>query len=669
MKCYTSPVRLRPCFNRTPSLLAVLLLLAVALFGLKGHAVAQEQGPVSGIDAWAALPAEHVEGWAVLPWFGAYCEFPGWIYHAEHGWQYLTARLTGSFQLYDVRLGLWSWSSSAYYPWIYWYGPVHAWTWYACGGTPGERWFHHATAGEWLAESQLPLLTGHLPQMVRVDGGRLALSIGTTDVATFSIGRHELTWGEWQQVRAWAAANGYDIGSTGSGCAADHPVHAINWYDALKGCNAKSEMDGLTPVYSVGGLVYRSGQVVPVQNLWADGYRLPLETEWEYAARGGNRTNGYTYSGSNELDAVGWFAGNSSGAACPVWNGNGTWPVGQKAANELGLHDMSGNLWEWCWDAAGADRRVRGGSVTTATTQGCSVSSRGYNNPAASTGSDGLRLARSNVTAPAGMITIAPGSFTMGSPTNEPGRESGETQHKVTLTRAFHLQRTEVTKAEWDAVQAEGAARGYTDLATGRNGLDGDASGTHPVTDVSWFDVIKWLNLKSELEGLAPCYTVGGTVMKTGTQTPACNFTASGYRLPTESEWEYAARAGTSTAFHSGPITHTSMSPLDPNLDLIGWYGGNSGSNTHPVGGKEPNAWGLYDMSGNVAEWCWDWYGTYPGTVTDPTGPASGAFRVQRGGTYHAVARFSRSAFRVSSNPTFRSNVIGFRPARSVFEF
>jgi formylglycine-generating enzyme required for sulfatase activity len=266
---------------------------------------------------------------------------------------------------------------------------------------------------------------------------------------------------------------------------------------------------------------------------------------------------------------------------------------------------------------------------------------------------------------PRDFVLIPAGSFTMGSPEDEPGRSSDETQHTVTLTRAFYLQTTVVTKAQWDAVRAHGPARGYTDLPAGRNGYEGDASGTHPVTEVNWYDAVKWLNLMSELDGLTPCYTVGGAVMQTGTATPLCNFLANGYRLPTESEWEYACRAGTTTAFYSGPITYTGSSPLDPNLDLIGWYGGNSGSNTHPVGQKQPNAWGLYDMSGNVWEWCWDWYSTYPATVTDPTGPSSGSVRVCRGGGFGIYARGCRSADRSFSPLHSQGSDIGFRSARS----
>jgi uncharacterized repeat protein (TIGR02543 family) len=186
--------------------------------------------------------------------------------------------------------------------------------------------------------------------MVLVPGG----AVGGITVPPFCIGRNEVTWGEWQTVRIWAASHGYDIGNVGNGSGTDYPVHSVSWFDVVKWCNAKSEQESRTPVYSVGGVIYRSGEnnVVAV-NRAANGYRLPTGDDWEYAARGGNMTLGYTYSGGNDLNAVGWWRENS---------GYSPHTVGTKVANELGLHDMTGNVYERCWDADGEKRMFRGGS-------------------------------------------------------------------------------------------------------------------------------------------------------------------------------------------------------------------------------------------------------------------------------------------------------------------
>jgi len=229
--------------------------------------------------------------------------------------------------------------------------------------------------------------------MVLVQGGTLPdIGNGVLNVATFSIGKYEVTWGEWKTVRDWAATHGYDIGSVGSGAGDNYPVFDVNWYHCVKWCNARSEKESRTPVYTVGGTIYRSGQNDSVVvNATANGYRLPTDAEWEFAARGGTRSQGYTYSGSNDLNAVAWYSDNSGG---------GPHVVGTKAANELGLYDMSGNAWEWCFEwypgYAGSARVFRGGGWYDYAGY-CRVADRSYGYPGNGISIIGFRAARSSV--------------------------------------------------------------------------------------------------------------------------------------------------------------------------------------------------------------------------------------------------------------------------------
>ncbi len=221
------------------------------------------------------------------------------------------------------------------------------------------------------------------------------------------------------------------------------------------------------------------------------------------------------------------------------------------------------------------------------------------------------------VSNPFGMtfVRIPAGSFTMGSSSYEANSDEKPVQ-QVTISRPFELQVTEVTQAQWKQV-----------MGSNPSNFKGDDL---PVEQVSWDDCQEFLR-------------------KLNARDPG-----KGYRLPTEAEWEYACRAGTAEDRYG-------------DLGSIAWYTENSGGKTYPVGQKQANAWGLYDMLGNVWEWCSDWKGDYPsGSVTDPRGPSSGSCRVYRGGGWYSHVRNCRVAYRNDSGSDFRDSGLGFRLAREV---
>ena len=232
------------------------------------------------------------------------------------------------------------------------------------------------------------------------------------------------------------------------------------------------------------------------------------------------------------------------------------------------------------------------------------------------------------------MIWIEPGTFTMGSPENELDRDYDEAQHQVTLTKEYWLGKYEVTQAQYEAVMGTNPSK-----FKGAN---------LPVEMISWFDAKEFCATLTKIERAAGRLPEGYE-----------------YTLPTEAQWEYACRAGTTTALNSGK--NLSSEEKCPEMDEVGWYKYNSDEATHPVGQKQPNAWGLYDMHGNVWEWCKDWYGSYPSSAEmDPTGPDSGSDRVLRGGSWYGSASSCRSAIRIYNYPDYYlSNDHGFRVALS----
>jgi formylglycine-generating enzyme required for sulfatase activity len=227
-------------------------------------------------------------------------------------------------------------------------------------------------------------------------------------------------------------------------------------------------------------------------------------------------------------------------------------------------------------------------------------------------------------------VYIAPATFTMGSPSDEPDRDSDEQQHRVTFTKGFYLQTTEVTQGQWKAVMGDNPS---TFKKCGDN---------CPVETVSWDEVQDFIQKLNQKEG------------------------GSMYRLPTEAEWEYSSRAGTETPFAFGQCLSTAQANYNGKFPLSGCTEGEYRKRTLPVASFSQNAWGLYDMQGNVAEWWQDWLGGYPsGNVTDPTGPSNGRHRVRRGGGWSNSAPYCRSADRNGNSPHMRFNFIGFRLVRN----
>lgn len=246
----------------------------------------------------------------------------------------------------------------------------------------------------------------------------------------------------------------------------------------------------------------------------------------------------------------------------------------------------------------------------------------------------------------------------MGSPEGELGRSTDETRHRVRVS-GFAMASYPVTQKLFQEVMEQSPSHFKGEL--------------RPVDRVSWFDAVRFCNKLSVRMGLRPCYRIVVSKRKqtvdaesaTKTQLEVqWDQTTNGYRLPTEAEWEYACRAGTETAYS-----------FDANPSLLGeyaWFVGNSKGRTHTVGLKQPNGWGLYDLHGNVWEWCWDWYADYSVTsdndkgviLTGPTGPATGHKRVLRGGSFSNEPKFLRSADRFSFMPEDQTWFLGFRCVR-----
>ncbi|MDK2951471.1 MAG: hypothetical protein PWQ77_1136 [Kosmotogales bacterium] len=566
----------------------------------------------------------------------------------------------------------------------------------------------------------------------------------------FIIGKYEVTFDEYDEYCSETGKSKPDDFGWGRG---KRPVIYVSWYDAIEYCNWLSENENLPAAYDENGKFLDANGDITYDITEVVGYRLPTEAEWEYATRGGSETQNYEYSGSNDIDEVAWYDGNSE---------NKTHEVGTKAANELGIFDMSGNAHEWCSDwygnysnteelnpvgpTSGPYRVRRGGSWFDGTSY-CRVADHSYCLPTPGNINQSFRVCRTarpydnsrptikKISDPFDVIRenekifewrgknldgtvisyeykkdneqwqtttntqykwnfitegshtfkvrakdddglysniitwsftykngpipvpevvfVQGGSFRMGSTS---GGDNEKPVHKVTLDYNFMMGKYEVTFERYDEYCGETGKGKPDDLGLGR--------GKSPVINVSWYNAIEYCNWLSENENLPVAYDKNGKLLDVYGNITSDITEVIGYRLPTEAEWEYAARGGSKTQNYE-------YSGSD-DIDEVAWYVSNSGDKTHEVGTKAPNELGIFDMSGNVWEWCSDWYENYSDTEElNPVGPGptSGSYRVQRGGGWYGGASSCRVADRDNCTPTVSLYYFGFRICRTASSY
>jgi formylglycine-generating enzyme required for sulfatase activity len=469
----------------------------------------------------------------------------------------------------------------------------------------------------------------------------------------------------------------------------DHPVVLVTWNDAAQYCNWLSLRDGLEEVYQADSKKSR----YYIADFSKNGYRLPTEAEWEWAARGGVKSKDFDYSGANDPFTVAWFADDAEGT---------THPVGRKLPNELGLYDMCGNAYEWCndWYAdyspkdppadpkgpdSGKSKAIRGGSwLCDAFTSiiversdspaNCGFNDLGFRVARASGPGTAKPIVRATTTTttlppkpsiPKGfveMVAVEGGSFSLGSAS---GPEDARPAHKVTVN-SFHIGKYEVTVGQFRKfVEVTGYV---TDAERGRNAYVYDGAkwtvtpdtnwrnphiaqiSSHPVVAITWWDAVNFCNALSDADGLGRVYSIDGHGV-------SGDLWKNGYRLPTEAEWEYAARGG---KFASA----TTYSGSD-DAAAVAWFSLNYKEGTHPVGQKSPNALGIFDMSGGVWEWCQDRYAPYKAEdQSNPLGYAPEMKFVLRGGSWLNGKSNCAVYYRTKDEPSNTDFTFGFRVVR-----
>ncbi len=557
--------------------------------------------------------------------------------------------------------------------------------------------------------------------------------VHTVYVSGSYMDQSDVTEALWQRVYDWATNHGYSFDNPGSvnnqfTKGPDHPVVDVDWYDCVKWCNARSEMAGLTPAYYTGpgqSVVYRSGDM-DISSSWVhwdgNGYRLPTEAEWEKAARGGPSGQRFPWG-----DTISEGRANYNAEPNPLNNGGYTFdlgpysgfntnfdtgtfphtsPINYFAPNGYGLYDMAGNVFQWCWDYydqnwysnTGAvandtrgptsspynDRVTRGGSWEGIANY-ARCASRYSDSPSRVSYELGFRCVRGLLNWPAGMVLVPAGSFSMG----DSGASPLSGVHAVYVS-GFYMDRYDVTEALWSQVYDWATNHGFSFSSPG-SVYDGHSKGLHnPLVDVNWYDAVKWCNARSAMAGLTPAYYTDPDktmVYRTGQAdiSSACVNWNGGYRLPTEAEWEKAARGGLSgqrfplgdtisesqANYFAKPDVFSydvsSYTAFNTNFDVGGY------PYTSPVTYFPPNGYGLCDMAGNVWQWCWDWYDPNwyldSEAATDNTrGPASPPppeARVERGGGWGNDVSDLGCAYRSGLYPGSSETGIGFRCVRA----
>ena len=474
----------------------------------------------------------------------------------------------------------------------------------------------------------------------------------------FGLGKTEVTQGQWQQVMGTELWKGKPFALADKDC----PATYVSFFDAAEFCEKLTDLER------------KAGKLKANEE-----YRLPTEAEWEYACRAGTET-AFSFGDESKLNSHVWWGGfdleelSKSGnfEAGPGNAGREQYAhaVGMKKPNPWGLHDMHGNVAEWCSDwygeklsggtdpvgpNGGSKRLTRGGSWWLVPIT-CRSAFRSSDDPLLRLFGLGFRVARTQSDTVAeqrqqgsqaepappvaeakrpvqldvksnsiGMelIEIPAGEFTMG--------QGGGVA--VTLTKPFWLGKTEVTQGQWQAVMG---TEPWLNKGEVQIGEDNAAS------YVDWNDATAFCQRLTDLERKAGKLPAGES-----------------YRLPTEAQWEYACRAGTTTAYSFGDD--------EKQLSEYAWFDGNTAGEqyAHAVGLKKPNPWGLHDMHGSVWEWCSDWNNGKLLGGTDPVGPEGGSIRVLRGGGWRLHPDYCRSAYRNYCDPSIRISYLGFRVARS----